>query len=112
MGPRASKDTTKNTTPPRTASGTPHVAAGQNHDFFTQYAVTTERSIGELKTTMEGLVKASDKQAEKLDKLTEEFHTAKGAFSAAKWMIGILGGLVLLLISSMLTVMLKHFKLI
>jgi len=95
----------------------------QNHDFFLQYAVQTERSIGELKTSLEALNKSferqvesqdkvSAKQADKLEKVLEELHEARGAFAAIKWIGGILGTLIFLVVSTALTVLLKHFKLI
>jgi hypothetical protein len=84
----------------------------QNHDFFLQYAVQTERSIGELKTFVEALNKSSERQADRLDKVLEELHDARGAFATIKWIGGIWGTLILLVVSTALTVLLKHFKLV
>jgi hypothetical protein len=52
------------------------------------------------------------RHAQKLEDVAEQLHTAKGVVKAFGWILSILGAVGLLLLGTILTVILKHFKLI
>lgn len=55
---------------------------------------------------------ASEKHEDKLDKINEAVHTAKGMVKAFGWVLSVFGAIGLLLLGSILTVLLHHFKVV
>lgn len=70
----------------------------------------TERSIGELKTGLEALLRSSDKHEAKIDALNETVHTAHGFLKAITWVAGIGGTIGLALLGEMLKMLADHFS--
>lgn len=102
MALRGEKASSQTTNPPQTASGTPplHVQSSSNHDFYLQCAMQTERSIGELKTGLDVVAKATEKQGAKIEALNETVHTAKGFLKAITIIGGIFGAIGLALLAA------------
>lgn len=114
MALRGEKGSSQTTNPPQTASGPPplHVQSSNDHNFFLQIALEIQRSIGKLEASNQALASTSEKHAEKLDALAEKLHTANGMMKAFGWTLSAAGAIGLLLLGTILTVLLKHFKLL
>ena len=80
--------------------------------FFLQIAMDTQRSVGKLEGTIQHLTSVIATHTQKIDAINEDIHSAKGMGKAVLWMLGVIGALGLLLLSAILTVLLKHFNLI
>ena len=70
----------------------------------------TERSIGELKTGLESLIKSSEKHATKIDSLTETVHTAKGFLKAIVIVGTVFGAIGIALLGEILKILGDHFS--
>ena len=77
-----------------------------------QIALETQRSIGKLESSTQNLATASENHAEKLDALTEDIHTAKGMVKAFGWVLSTLGAIGIVILGTILTVLMKHYKLL
>jgi hypothetical protein len=97
--------------PPDIATGPPptHPPSSQDHSFLLQIAMQTERSIGELKTGLAAVAKASESHAAKIEALNETVHTAKGVIKAVAWIGGILGTIGVTILAVILKVLADHF---
>jgi len=100
--------------PPETASGTPplHLQSSNDHNFYLQSALQTERSIGKVEGAIAALTASSDRHEAKLDKLNEDVHTAKGMVKAFGWVLSALGAIGIVILGTILTVLMKHYKLL
>ena len=113
MPSRAERDPSKITNPPATASGIPLITqSSSDHNFSLQMALEIQRSIGKLEASNQTLCVASEKHAQKLEAVAEQLHTAKGVVKAFGWILGVIGAIGLLLLGTILTVILKHYKLV
>lgn len=113
MPSRADREA-KVTTPPQTASGPPpmHPASVQDHNFYLQCSMEIQRAVGKLEHAVVTLTSTTENQAEKLDKINDDVVTAKGMAKAFGWVLSALGAIGIALLGSILTVLLKHFKLL
>ena len=114
MPSRGEKESSKITTPPSTASGTPplHTPSSNDHNFLLQISMEIQRSIGKLEASNQSLASASEKHAQKLDTVAEQVHTAKGMVKAFGITLSAIGAVALLFLGTILTVLLKHFNLL
>jgi hypothetical protein len=61
---------------------------------------------------VKSLCGVSEKHGVKLDTLTDTIATAKGMAKAFGWLLSIFGAIGLVLLASILTVLLHHFKMV
>jgi hypothetical protein len=59
--------------------------------------------LGGLTEAVKTLKEQSEKQGVKLDAILLDVHTAKGALKVLRWLLGIVGALVVILLTALLT---------
>lgn len=101
-------------TPTQIASGTPelHIPSSQDHDFKLQYLMEIQRALGKLEGSVSLITESSKIHLAKLDKVNEDVISGKGMAKAFGWILSVIGAIALVFLGSILTVLLKHFKLI